>query len=157
MRNLSLDLRPAMLDDLGLLPAVLWLVENYTSRTQMKVDFRHAGLADREFSPDVSTAAYRIIQEGLTNVARHSEATQVTVRAWAGLKVLFVQIEDKGCGFDPAAVPPTSAGLRGMRERASLLGGSLSIESGPGEGTCVTAELPIPAPPRKKKAATSPA
>ena len=79
--NLSLDLRPAMLDDLGLLPALVWLFERYTSQTSIKVEFAHDGL-DGRLSPIVETAAFRIVQEALTNVARHAAVPSVSVRVW---------------------------------------------------------------------------
>jgi len=123
VRNLSLDLRPAMLDDLGLLPALLWLVQNYSGRTGIQIDMRHAGL-ERTLPADISTAAYRIVQEALTNVARHSQTKEVSVRVWAAMDMLFVQVQDKGKGFVLNDVPLTSSGLRGMRERVTALGAS---------------------------------
>ena len=72
VRKLSLDLRPAMLDDLGLLPALLWHFEHYTAQTQVRVNFKHSGLEKRRFGQEVETAAYRLVQEALTNVARHA-------------------------------------------------------------------------------------
>lgn len=75
VRELSLDLRPAMLDDLGLLPTLLWYFERFTTRTQVAVDYEHTGL-DRRFAPEVETTAYRIVQEALTNVARHADVTE---------------------------------------------------------------------------------
>lgn len=144
VRNLALDLRPAMLDDLGLLPALLWLFERYAAQTRVQVTFEHRGLG-RRFLPEVETAAYRIVQEALTNVARHAQVRQVTVRAWIDPGNLCVQIIDQGRGFDAEA--PVSAGVTsgvtGMRERAGLLGGHLTVESAPGKGTRVSAELPV--------------
>jgi PAS domain S-box-containing protein len=144
-RRLSLDLRPAMLDDLGLAPAVLWHIEHYTAQTQIKVDLRHGGLEGRRFSPEVETAAYRIVQEALTNVARHANVSEVMVRVWADETTLSIQVEDAGAGFDSEAVHSSSetSGLAGMRERAILLGGQLIIESNVGAGTRLTAELGI--------------
>lgn len=144
VRNLSLDLRPAMLDDLGLAPALLWLIERWTRQTGTEVDFRHGGLDDRRFSSEVETAAYRTVQEALTNCARHADARRVTVRVVAGADELTVSVEDDGKGFDPDAVKPgTSSGVVGMRERASLLGGTFQLESNFGAGTRLTAELPL--------------
>jgi two-component system sensor histidine kinase UhpB len=147
VRTLSLDLRPAMLDDLGLLPALLWLSERYARQTNLKVALRHTGL-ERRFPPAVETAGYRIVQEALTNVARHAQVPQVTVRVWANDEMLGVQVQDQGRGF--ATLRPcvgACSGLSGMRERALVLGGKLSVESAPGRGTCVTAELPLREPP----------
>jgi signal transduction histidine kinase len=145
VRDLSLDLRPAMLDDLGLLPTLLWHFERYTTQTYVRVTFKHSGLEGRRFRPEVETAAYRIVQEALTNVARHAGVGEVWVRSWADQEALGVQIEDQGSGFEPEAALAAGAttGLAGMRERAVLSGGQLTVESTPGAGTCVTAELPL--------------
>ncbi|MCA1664332.1 MAG: sensor histidine kinase [Myxococcales bacterium] len=153
--NLSLDLRPAMLDDLGLLPALVWLFERYTAQTTVKVEFAHSGL-DGRMSPIVETAAFRIVQEALTNVARHAGVPQVSVRVWRDGKSLSVQIADGGKGFDVAAAVAAgkSSGLSGMRERASALGGKMDIES-TNEGTRLTAELPLPSTPAASKMGAS--
>ena len=149
--NLSLDLRPAMLDDLGLLPALVWLFERYTSQTTVKVEFAHSGL-DGRMSPIVETAAFRIVQEALTNVARHAGVPQVTVRVWRDGESLSVQIADGGKGFDVAAAVAAgkSSGLSGMRERAAALGGKMDIDSSK-DGTRLTAELPLPSTPVASK------
>jgi PAS domain S-box-containing protein len=146
VRNLSLDLRPAMLDDLGLLPALLWHLEHYTAHTQVRVDFKHSGLEKRRFGSAVETAAYRIVQEALTNVARHAHVSEATVRLSTHQQTLLIEIDDKGKGFDTESVLSASetSGLAGMRERAVLLGGGLKIESEPGGGTHLTAELSLP-------------
>jgi signal transduction histidine kinase len=143
MRNLSLDLRPAMLDDLGVLPALLWHVERFTAQTGVQVDFKHAGLDGRRFGAAVETAAFRIVQEALTNVARHARVPSVTVRIWADHATLSIRVEDQGAGFEPQRIPATSHGLTGMRERASALGGQLTVDSAPGVGTCILAALPL--------------
>lgn len=144
VRDLSLRLRPTMLDDLGLLPALVWLFQRYSAQTRVQIDFQHSGLA-RRFRPEVETAAYRIVQEALTNVARHARVHAATVRLWLDRDRLWVQIEDRGFGFDLEQVANlgTSSGLSGMKERARLLGGNLVVESVPGSGTCLTAELPL--------------
>ena len=144
VRDLSLDLRPTMLDDLGLLPALMWLVRRFAGQTGIQVALDESGI-DRPLSSDVETAAYRIVQEALTNVARHSQATEATVRMWVEGDALHVQVEDRGKGFDAGAAYARyeSMGLVGMRERAVALGGELVIESVPGSGTQITAELPL--------------
>jgi signal transduction histidine kinase len=144
IRELSLDLRPAMLDDLGLLPALLWHFERYAAQTGVRVSLEHAGLEQR-FPPDVETAAYRIVQEALTNVARHAGVSEATVRLWANSDRLHIQIEDQGGGFDPRAAlaASVSSGLVGMRERANLAGGQLVIEAAPGSGARLMAEFPL--------------
>lgn len=145
VRNLSLDLRPAALDDLGLLPALLWHFERYSKQTGVQVDFRHQGLEGRRFERDVETVACRIIQEALTNVARHAQTQLVEVRVWVDDVSLNLRVEDHGAGFDAQAlVEASSSGLAGMEERASILGGSLMIDSQPGRGTHLAADLPLP-------------
>jgi PAS domain S-box-containing protein len=144
VRDLSLRLRPTMLDDLGLLPALMWQFERYTAQTRVAVSFEHGPLPGR-FPPAVETAAYRIIQEALTNAARHAGVAGVVVRLWADREGLGLQVEDRGAGFDPhgVAAAGTSGGLSGMQERVRLLGGRLDVDSAPGAGTRVTAELPL--------------
>jgi signal transduction histidine kinase len=145
VRDLSLDLRPISLDDLGLLPALRWHFERYIAQTGVQVVFKHSGIEGRRFASQIETAVYRVIQEALTNVARHANVDQVTVRLWADGATLEVQIEDQGSGFDPDAVlsGSTSGGLSGMYERVIPLGGRLIVESRPGAGTRVTAEIPL--------------
>jgi PAS domain S-box-containing protein len=142
VRDVSLDLRPAMLDDLGLLPALLWLFGHFSKQTNVEIEFRHSGL-NRRFQHEVETAAYRIVQEALTNVARHAGVSKARVHVSADHRLLSVMIADHGKGFDPDAVLGAGAtgGFLGMRERASFAGGHLSVESGVGTGTRVRAEF----------------
>ena len=144
IRALSLDLRPSILDDLGVLPALLDNIERYMSQTKIRVHLEHSGL-DRRFAPETETGVYRIVQEALTNVARHGRVDEVTVRLWATDDLLGVQVEDHGAGFDPDAVLGTgrSGGLAGLRERAALLNGHLTVETHPGRGVRLTAEVPL--------------
>jgi PAS domain S-box-containing protein len=144
VRDLSLDLRPAMLDDLGLLPALLAHFDRYTAQTGIQVNFKHNGI-DRRYSAPLETAAFRIIQEALTNAARHAEVEQVDVRMWSDNTRLYLLVQDEGRGFDfaNASQNRNSTGISGMRQRASLLGGRLEIETKPGSGACLIAELPI--------------
>jgi signal transduction histidine kinase len=144
VRGLSFDLRPAALDQLGLLPALLALFERYSDQTGVLVNFKHNGVAEH-YAPEVETTAYRVVQEALTNAARHAGVAGVTVRVWATPALLSLQVEDRGRGFDPEAALATarSSGLAGMRERVLLLDGQLTIESRPGAGTQITAELPL--------------
>jgi signal transduction histidine kinase len=109
----------------------------------VKVGFEHRGL-ERRFPPEVETAAYRVVQEALTNVVRHAGVGECAVDLWLdGPGVLHIQVEDHGAGFDPASARGVSTGLSGMEERVSLLGGTLRLESAPGAGTRVVAELPV--------------
>lgn len=144
VRRLSLDLRPSMLDDLGLLPSLLWLYDRFSGQTGVQVRFHHDGV-DRRFAPVVETAAYRIVQEALTNVARHARTAAVDVQLIADERTLQLQIEDAGVGFEPALATSgrASSGLAGMRERATLLGGQILVESAPGRGTLILVELPL--------------
>lgn len=144
VRNISLDLRPSMLDDLGLLPALLWHFKRYTSQADIQVEFKQSGL-DMRFRPEVETVIYRVIQEALTNAARYAGVKNVSVVIVADEKKIIFYIEDKGKGFEPETVGTNreTAGIEGMRERLSLLGGRLTIESSPGAGTRLTAEIPL--------------
>lgn len=145
--QLSLELRPALLDDLGLVPALLWYLDRYSSQTNIKATLKHSGVEKVRFAPEVETAAYRITQEGLTNVARHAKSNEARVTLWFDQSVLGIQVEDDGHGFEPEAVlaKGSSSGLLGMKERALLLNGKLTIESAPGNGTRLLAELPVDA------------
>jgi PAS domain S-box-containing protein len=145
VRELSLNLRPSMLDDLGLLLTLPWHFERFTGQMNIHVLFEHMGLGDKRFPLEIETAVYRIIQEALTNVARHAKVNEVTVRLWSDEEVLGAQIEDHGVGFNPEVVLKrgNTSGLNGMRERAVLLGGHFTIETSSGTGTRLTAEFPI--------------
>jgi PAS domain S-box-containing protein len=144
VRDLTLDLRPPMLDDLGLLPALRWHFDRYAAQFDIQVDFTHRAIEGARFSRDIETAAYRIAQEALTNVARHAGVRRVKVRISANGAAVRIRIEDQGAGFAHGALSPgVTAGLSGMRERAALLGGRLEIDSAPGAGTVVAAELPL--------------
>ncbi|NJO05136.1 MAG: hypothetical protein HC876_06210 [Chloroflexaceae bacterium] len=144
VRELSLALRPPMLDDLGLLPTLIWHIKHYTARSGVRVVLKHTGL-ERRFAPRIETAAYRIIQEALTNVARYAHVHEVVVRVWVYSSLLGIQIEDHGVGFDPEASlsKHATAGLSGMRERVLLLNGSFELETAPGQGCRIAVELPI--------------
>jgi signal transduction histidine kinase len=139
-----MDLRPAVLDALGLLPAVLWHVERYQSRTGITVHVRHQGV-ERRFAPAVEITAYRVIQEALTNAARHADARLVNIQLLADEGVLTVAIRDDGVGFIPEDIAVAN-GLGGLRERVALLSGDVVIESKPGAGTLIMSELPLREP-----------
>ncbi len=145
VRDLSLDLRPSVLDDLGVLHALLWHIERYSKQTGVQVDFTHEGLDGRRFRSEIETSAFRIVQEALTNVARYAAVDRVDLDARVEGGLLTIQIKDQGAGFDVdvALAAHRSIGLAGMRERAGLLYGSLTIDSSPGKGTAVTARLPL--------------
>ncbi len=143
VRDLALEFRPSMLDDLGLLPTLFWMFERFTKQTRVSVQFEHHGM-DERFHAEIETAAYRIVQEALTNVARHSGVGVVEVHARCDGDVLALQIEDAGQGFDPGGCRASRArGLAGMRERVALLGGEMLIDSVPGRGTHINVRLPL--------------
>ena len=144
VENLSLDLRPSILDDLGLQPALLWLMERFSQVTKVEVKFIHSGISDRRFQAEIETTVYRIIQEALTNVARHSGVSKAFVNLLADTQKINFEVRDNGKGIDlNAEHHRRSGGLLGMRERAENLMGNLSIVSSPGEGTLISAEIPL--------------
>jgi signal transduction histidine kinase len=135
-----------MLDDLGLGPALWWLVERYTTQTGVEVTLGEEGLRGR-LRPEVETAAYRIVQEALTNVARHSGVRRAKVSSTVVEDCLRVEVSDEGAGFEVAAVPTYgTSGLAGMEERARSTGGRFRVHSAPGRGTTVVAELALADP-----------
>jgi signal transduction histidine kinase len=151
VRQLSLDLRPPILDDLGLMPALEWLFKRCYKQTGLRVRFEHMPLA-RRLPAQLEISIFRIVQEALTNVARHAKVHEATVRLWrdSRRRRLGVQVRDSGVGFDvPRALTGgASSGLASMRERAALLDGQFTLDSAPGAGTRLTVELPTtPAPP----------
>jgi two-component system sensor histidine kinase UhpB len=145
VRELSLELRPTVLDDHGVLAALGWHFDRYMQRTGILVRFAPEGLEGRRFPPRLETAAFRLVQEALENVEHHAGVREVWVRAWATETDLCVQVQDAGRGFDAARVVASAhaSGLIGMRERVLLLGGEFIVEAAPGQGTQVTAEIPI--------------
>ena len=144
VKGLSLQLRPTMLDDLGLMPTLLKHFERYKAQTSVSVNFRQRGL-QRRFAPDLETAIFRIVQEGLTNVARHACIRSVRVQIVVNKTSLVVEIKDRGVGFDPLVVLTcgTGSGITGMQERAAILGGQVKVDSKPGVGTHLRAEFPL--------------
>ena len=145
--ELALDLRPSLLDDLGLLPTLNWYVDRWAQRSEVKVEIESIGRKKR-LPPEIETALYRIVQESLTNVARHAQANKVLLRLDRQPKAVTVSIEDDGRGFDleelqTSKAAPQSLGLSGMKDRISLLGGRLDIHTKPGEGTRIEIEIPL--------------
>jgi PAS domain S-box-containing protein len=141
VRYISHSMRPSMLDDYGLLEALQWYVERYRERTGISVIFTHSG-AKRRFPAKIETAAYRIIQEALTNAARYSDARIVGVDLSQRRGVLTISVSDEGRGFSPEDVHE-GTGLSGMQDMAELAGGLLTVDSSPGEGTYITVKLPV--------------
>ena len=144
LHGLALELRPSMLDDLGLPAALERYVSDWRRRFNIPIDLTIHGVHDRRLRPEVETALYRILQEALTNVARHAQATTVSVLLERRQNVVLLIVEDNGCGFDLRAVSQGQRlGLYGMRERTELLNGKMTIESEPNKGTTLFIELPI--------------
>lgn len=141
-RRIAADLRPLMLDDLGLLAALEWLSQNFTRRTSVPCELV-VDDAVIEVDMRMQSALYRAVQECLTNIARHAQASQVKIELKVKQSVVQLQVHDNGKGIlDLERSKQGSFGLIGMRERIYILGGSVAIESPPGDGTHVTIELP---------------
>jgi len=147
VRQLSHLLRPQMLDELGLESTLRWLARTFQKRTGIEVDVTLEG-AEGRADPDVETLVYRIVQEALTNVARHSGARAATVALRREPKRLSVRVEDAGAGFDPEETlsggdEERGFGVRAMRDRVEFVHGRFSLRSAPGKGTVVEAEIPF--------------
>jgi PAS domain S-box-containing protein len=143
LRSLSHELRPTILDDLGLAPAIGFLAEAFSSRTGIRVEVR-GDAADQRLDPPVETALYRMLQEALANVARHAQARRVVVDIRRRADTLRCSVQDDGAGFDPArAARAGGLGLLGMRERLGTVGGRLLVRSAPGRGTKLVAILSL--------------
>jgi signal transduction histidine kinase len=145
--EMALDLRPSMLDDLGLLPTLHWYTNRYAQRLDIEVEVEAINF-DERLLPEMETALYRIVQEALTNVAKHAQASKVGIRLERTESALVAIVEDNGQGFEVGtmvgpSLPARGAGLLGIQERADLLGGTLSIESTPGQGTRLIIKVPI--------------
>lgn len=143
VRQLAFELRPTVLDDVGLVAAVHRLTDDLTRRFGVPVDLTLDGLDDENrLPPEVETVVYRVVQEALTNVARHAAASVATVAITADAAGMHASITDDGTGFEVADGPLHSLGLAGMQERASLVRGRLVITSAPAMGTTVLLEVP---------------
>jgi signal transduction histidine kinase len=143
LHELAVNLRPASLDRVGLIPTLRQQAESFGRQHGVDVQFAVLGMEDERLPPQVETALYRVVQEALTNVARHAQASHVGVVLERRDDRVLAIIEDDGIGFDPdEVVRRDRLGLFGMRERAEMLGGNLTIESSPGIGTTVFVEVP---------------
>jgi signal transduction histidine kinase len=147
MRQLASDLRPTMLDDLGLIPTLRWYIQNFSNRLGICSNFETIGL-EQKLSPEIETAFYRIVQEALNNIAKHAQADRVEISLVKRDSRIHASIQDNGKGFDPEReLRPESPekrgfGIIGIQERVSLLGGQLEIQSRPGLGTLISIEIP---------------
>jgi signal transduction histidine kinase len=142
-RRIAADLRPLLLDDLGIVPAVEWLAENFTQRTGVPCRLT-IGDPDLELDSVRATAVFRIVQESLTNIAKHAGAADAEVSIVEEGDWLVIRVSDDGRGFTPQDPrKPASFGLVGVRERAALLRGEALITSAIGEGTTIEVRLPF--------------
>jgi signal transduction histidine kinase len=141
--RLARGLHPSILDDLGLALAVTRHVQEFARLHGIIEDTRIEGLDSDAPSPIVQNTVYRVLQEALTNVARHARARRVSVRLVRDDTMVELRVRDDGAGFEPGA-DRRGLGLQGMRERAALLGGAVQLESAPGKGTMITARFPVP-------------
>lgn len=145
VRRLALGLRPSLLDDLGLAPALERLVEDMGTHHPINFTLEADSVRRVRLSDGVATAVFRIIQEALTNVIKHSQARQATVVVRNTNGNVLVEVRDDGCGIDPARLsflPPGHLGLRGMSERATLMEGEFVLDSAPGQGTRIAVTIP---------------
>ena len=148
VHQLALQLRPTALDDLGLHTALMNYAEEWSTRSEVEVDFHSTGLERRRLAPQIETALYRIVQEALTNVLKHARARHVSLILQRTPQQMLAVLEDDGKGFEtdgemPAASAGGRLGMLGMRERAELVGGTLTIESTPGRGTAIFVRVPL--------------
>jgi two-component system sensor histidine kinase UhpB len=147
IRNLSIDLRPSALDDLGLLPALRWYIKEYQQKCKIDVEFVANSFKER-LPSELETALYRIVQEALTNTAKYANATKARVSVVEEQDQVSATISDNGKGFDAHTLlklpwQERGLGLAGMHERATLLGGSLLINTEPGRGTTIQVTIPL--------------
>ena len=140
VRSIAIRLRPGVLDDLGLVDALEWLTSDFENRSGITCVFEHENVS--ALNETVSTAAYRICQEAMTNVARYAEATRVSVVLRAENNMLSLSVRDDGKGFDISSLSESEGiGIAGMRERAALAGGNLEVMSEQGKGCHVLFEV----------------
>jgi signal transduction histidine kinase len=146
VRDISLLLRPSLLDDLGLGPALQWQAEDFRRRTKVPCVVEEEGLRD-DLPEAVKTCVYRVTQEALHNCEKHAAATHVFVRVLQTAEFLSVEVRDDGIGFEipqrEASIATQHFGILGMRERAAGLNGTLIMETQPGEGTTINLWLPL--------------
>jgi signal transduction histidine kinase len=142
VRALAVELRPAALDDFGLVPAVERLAGTVREQSELRIDFE-AQLGGDRLPTEVETALYRVVQEALTNILKHAAARHVSILLARKDGAVVAVIEDDGAGFDPGRTRDDALGLSGMRERMVLVGGRLRVESASGAGTTLVAEVPV--------------
>jgi PAS domain S-box-containing protein len=147
VRRICSDLRPSVLDHIGLTAGIGWQVEEWQAKTGIRCTMRSA-IDDESIDSGRATAAFRVLQEALTNVARHAHASSVQVQLWIADGRLRLEIHDDGCGIaDRTVADATSLGLLGMKERVHSFGGSVEIRGAPAFGTTVDVSIPLAEPP----------
>jgi signal transduction histidine kinase len=142
VRDLAMGLRPAMLDELGLIPALQWQGREHSRRTGIPVSLEVEGGLD-QLPEEFRTCVYRVVQEALTNIARHAAARQILIGVAARNHELSISVKDDGVGFEPEANARCGLGLLGMAERVKKLGGALEVVSRVGQGTSILARMPL--------------
>ncbi|MFB3855380.1 MAG: ATP-binding protein [Vicinamibacterales bacterium] len=148
LHRLIYDLRPSVLDDLGLWSAIRWYAERTLEPLGVTVRYEFTGV-ERRLPPEWETALFRVVQEAITNVARHGQADIVLIQCAVTDEMVTIEIEDDGLGFDLASLPAVEGssqrglGLMGMRERVELLGGTIAIDTAPGQGVHITVSVPV--------------
>jgi len=149
IRDIAYDLRPPILDQLGLARAVFHYCEEFSETMGIPVDFHSAGIDQLDLNPDMEINLYRLIQEAMNNIRKHAEAALVKINMVASFPNILLRITDNGKGFDIQKhknfeLNPKCMGLRSMKERVSLLSGTVDIQSKPGSGTRILIEIPVP-------------
>ncbi|MFO0575677.1 MAG: PAS domain S-box protein [Polyangia bacterium] len=157
VHGLAVRLRPTALDDVGLDAALRQLTTDWSARARVAVDLEVVGLAAERPPSEIETAIYRVVQESLTNIAKHAAASRVSVVVVQKDAAVTVVVEDDGRGFDPEQQAPGRLGLVGMRERVALLGGELAVESSERRGTTIAVRLPLRGDKGPEQSARSPA
>jgi signal transduction histidine kinase len=142
VRALAVELRPAALDDFGLVPALRRLAETFAERSGIETSVEAS--VEERLSTEIETTLYRVVQEALTNVVKHAGAAHVSIVVSSRDSSVAVTVDDDGRGFDTDAVRTSALGLLGMRERLALVGGTLTVESSPDAGTTLAAQVPLP-------------
>jgi two-component system sensor histidine kinase UhpB len=145
VRRVALDLRPTILDDLGLGAALEWRIDEFTQASGVQVKIQMEGL-ERRLPAEIELVFYRVGQEALNNITRHAQAKHVAVSLHRENRTIRLEVVDDGVGFNPASLPtyaPAGLGLLGMRERLAMINGTLTIESGLGQGTRILACAPL--------------
>jgi signal transduction histidine kinase len=155
LREIAYNLRPPMLDQLGLRSAIFQYGQDFSVKSGVEVDFSSAGMDELSLSPDVEINLFRLIQEALTNVQKHAEAKEVTIRLVASFPNVVLRIKDDGVGFNvadrmAAALCEKRMGLKSMQERVSLMGGTMALNSMPAKGTHLVIKIPYDALPETR-------